>query len=244
MRLTDGTRLVEITMNLWDEDRQQYGADFAGEFFADVERHLYRLDAWLVEDVQYCIDYANDWAEGKGDFMEEADDPEVVNGNRCVDVDELEMPEKAIYSTLSDTELTDLITEHATEYVDGFSKTEMLEVTAEDIRNYWEESEWRYEDTLLSNMNDNELKEFSEAIAKKIHEDADRMEMTKKEKENKYKVYVTGGSNDGALLGLFDSENEAIKFARAYTAEHETEFDPVCGGLMIQDSDGNVIEEW
>lgn len=79
-----------------------------------------------------------------------------------------------------------------------------------------------------------------------FHFRIDRLKIQRKEREtmSKYKVYLTGGSNDDALLGSFDSEDEAIKFARAYQSEHETEFDPVCGGVMIQDSDGNVVEEW
>lgn len=61
---------------------------------------------------------------------------------------------------------------------------------------------------------------------------------------NPYVVYWTGGERDGETLGEFDSEAEAIKFAREFQKQHEAEFDPSCGGVGIADPDGNDVTDW
>lgn len=60
----------------------------------------------------------------------------------------------------------------------------------------------------------------------------------------KYTVYWVAGERDGETLGEFETENEAIKFARAFYDEHEDEFDPCCGGAGIADPEGNVVTDW
>ena len=76
MKLYDGKKLVEITMHLWDEREANMSPDFSNDFFeAGGLKHIEQLDAYLVDDVEYCIDQANDWANFSGDFA-----PAVVFG--------------------------------------------------------------------------------------------------------------------------------------------------------------------
>ena len=57
-----------------------------------------------------------------------------------------------------------------------------------------------------------------------------------------YTVFWVAGKRDGQELGNFETEREAIKFAKEFLNEHEEEFDPVCGGVAIADGDGKIIE--
>lgn len=73
MKLTDGKRTVEIEMRIWDDKFCRLGPDFSDDYFQDCRR-LYddEADAYIVDDVDYCIDYANDWKHGVGDFYDES----------------------------------------------------------------------------------------------------------------------------------------------------------------------------
>lgn len=89
MRLYDGTKLVEIKMSNWTGT--EYTPDWSQDFFeagslATDDEH----DAYIVDDVDYCIDMANDWRNAEGDFYEPDADPEEVK-NRDVDVEYLEV---------------------------------------------------------------------------------------------------------------------------------------------------------
>lgn len=59
-RLTDGTRTVEITMQVWNGT--QYSPDWSNDFF-EIGSLPYDSDknAYVVDDVDYCIDEASDW---------------------------------------------------------------------------------------------------------------------------------------------------------------------------------------
>lgn len=59
-----------------------------------------------------------------------------------------------------------------------------------------------------------------------------------------YMVYWTGGERDGEELAHFDSEWEAIQFARKFEAEHADEFEPDCGGVGIVDQNGDTVYDW
>lgn len=61
---------------------------------------------------------------------------------------------------------------------------------------------------------------------------------------NEYSVLLVGGDRDGEKLGSFTDELDAIRFARQYAADHESEFDPVCGGVAIVDALGNTVTDW
>ena len=81
-KLTDGKRTVGITMNIWTGT--QYTEDWSSDFFqVGGLKYNEELEAYIVDDVEYCIDQAMDWKDSKGDFCE--DEP---NENNNVDVDE------------------------------------------------------------------------------------------------------------------------------------------------------------
>ncbi len=78
MRITDGKKTIEISMKEWEGNYWSY--DLSDDFFDTAERISGDPVVGLVADVDYCIDYANDWAERKGDFEDEE------GGERMVDV--------------------------------------------------------------------------------------------------------------------------------------------------------------
>ena len=67
MKLSDGKKAIEIKLQRWNG--AGYDPDISNDFFEagslpyDEENGTY-----IVDDVDYCIDYANDWKNGKGDF--------------------------------------------------------------------------------------------------------------------------------------------------------------------------------
>lgn len=71
IRLTDGHATVTVEMKTWDEHKQCYTPDRAGEFF-DVGRLPidYFRQAYTVEDVSYCLDQACDSMLHMGDFYD------------------------------------------------------------------------------------------------------------------------------------------------------------------------------
>ena len=84
-RLTDGKKTVEITINNWTGDG--YTPDWSADFFdAGCLHYNEELDAYQVEDVDYCVDQAQDWKNNAGDYIDYDADPEEVE-NRNVDVD-------------------------------------------------------------------------------------------------------------------------------------------------------------
>jgi len=87
-RFTDGRRTVEITMDVWQDG--QYSPSFEKDFF-DTGCLPYDMenDTYIVNDVDYLIDQAEDWRLGIGDYR---DDMEGAPGHnpddRCVLVEE------------------------------------------------------------------------------------------------------------------------------------------------------------
>lgn len=79
-RLTDGKKTVEIEMCDWTGSgwTPDWSADFfeVGGLKRDEER-----DAYIVNDVDYCVEQAEDWEKGKGDFYYD-EDPNIEN--HCV----------------------------------------------------------------------------------------------------------------------------------------------------------------
>jgi hypothetical protein len=69
MILTDGKRTVNITMRVWNGSG--YDPDWSADFFnagglpTDEE-----TGAKVVEDVEYCIDQAQDWENKRGDYAD------------------------------------------------------------------------------------------------------------------------------------------------------------------------------
>lgn len=89
-RLIDNSKAVEISIREWDEENTQYGPDWSADFFEvgtleSIDAPELDCDpAYIVADVDYCIEYANDMVDGVGDF---AGDPQP---NQFVDVTELD----------------------------------------------------------------------------------------------------------------------------------------------------------
>ena len=92
MKLTDTKKTVEISMCVW-QDGSGYTPDWSEDFFNagnlpyDEDR-----EAYIVADVDHCVDQANDWAHSTGDFA--MDDPD---SNRTVFVEEIEEGKAKVY---------------------------------------------------------------------------------------------------------------------------------------------------
>ena len=83
IRLTDGKKTVEITMAIFDGTDLQ--PDFSADFFeAGGLEYNADLEAYMVPDVDYCVDYANDWKTGAGDFCDDKPDADKDGGERIV----------------------------------------------------------------------------------------------------------------------------------------------------------------
>lgn len=90
--LVDSNRAVEISIREWDEENTQYGPDWSADFFEVANHESGRIidgignfaAGFMVCDVDYCIEQANDMVAGVGDF---AGDPQP---NQFVDVTELD----------------------------------------------------------------------------------------------------------------------------------------------------------
>lgn len=88
MKLTDGKKTVEIKMCVWEGSG--YSPDWSMDFFnAGGLKFDESSNAYIVEDVDYCIDQAEDWKESRGDFCDDA-----PNENNTVFVDELKEESK------------------------------------------------------------------------------------------------------------------------------------------------------
>lgn len=87
-RLVCGNRMVEITMTTWTGT--EYTPDWSNDFFeVGTLKYDKDLEAYEVEDIDYCIDQAEDWKNKEGDFYGEED---VEGVERSVDVDEIDFP--------------------------------------------------------------------------------------------------------------------------------------------------------
>ena len=69
-RFYDGKKLCGITINTFEDGN--YTPDFSADFY-DVGSLKYssRLDAFIVNDVDYLIEQAIDWKNGTGDFIDD-----------------------------------------------------------------------------------------------------------------------------------------------------------------------------
>ena len=85
MKLTDGKRLVDIKLKVWNGE--QWGLDWSNEFYDNPEGYDRVLNVSIVKDVDYCIEQANDWKNSQGDFY--TDENCVPAEDYMVDVTEL-----------------------------------------------------------------------------------------------------------------------------------------------------------
>lgn len=70
IRLIDNNKAVEISICGWDEENSQYGPDQSADFFelGGLETVSEPELAYIVDDVDYCIEQALDMAAGRGDY--------------------------------------------------------------------------------------------------------------------------------------------------------------------------------
>lgn len=78
--MTDGKKLVQVTMKIWNGSG--YGPDWANEFFETAGLEFDgEVDAFMVDDVDYCIEQMEDWKNCTNDYIDDED----PDGNRYVD---------------------------------------------------------------------------------------------------------------------------------------------------------------
>lgn len=62
MKITDGKRTVEIRMMIWQGNG--YSPDWANDFFdAGLLHYDEEAEAYIVDDIDYCIEQAQEWAD-------------------------------------------------------------------------------------------------------------------------------------------------------------------------------------
>ena len=88
--LIDNNKAVEITIREWNEENPGYGPDWSADFFEVGNLETRFADdsmepAYIVDDVDYCIEQANDMVAGEGDFAEGG-----PQSNQTVDVTDLD----------------------------------------------------------------------------------------------------------------------------------------------------------
>lgn len=68
--LVDDRKAVEVTIREWDEESMHYGPDWSNDFFevGTLEDVDGLDDAYWVDDVDYCVEQADDMVAGVGDF--------------------------------------------------------------------------------------------------------------------------------------------------------------------------------
>ena len=132
MKLYDGNKMVDIQMNNWTGN--DFTPDWSNDFF-DAGNLPYdeELDAYMVEDVDYCIEQAMDWKNADGDFYE----PDADTSDRHVGVTFL-----ALYRIRRDVDIS-MLGDHAT--LDMRFTEEMIK---EDAHNFGMTTE-EYMDTFF-----------------------------------------------------------------------------------------------
>lgn len=67
--LSDESNMIAIELKTWNGTG--YNPDTAAEFFNVGCLPRDEIGAYIVPDVDYCIEYAQDWQDGRGDFAED-----------------------------------------------------------------------------------------------------------------------------------------------------------------------------
>ena len=79
-RLSDGKRVVEITMNEWTGTG--YTPDWSNDFFnVGCLPYDEENDCYIVDDIEYCIDQAKDCINCDGDYSDG-----IINENSNLDI--------------------------------------------------------------------------------------------------------------------------------------------------------------
>lgn len=73
MKLTDGKRIIEIEMRVGN------GPDWSADFFtAGALQYDETKDAYIVPDLDYCIDQARDWETSQGECADDTPNPDNI----------------------------------------------------------------------------------------------------------------------------------------------------------------------
>lgn len=88
MKMTDGRKMVEITMKVWNMETSGWGCDISNDFFEDVRE--FDNGVAVVADVDYCVEAAEDWENGTGDYYDLPDDQERMISVEDITTDDAE----------------------------------------------------------------------------------------------------------------------------------------------------------
>lgn len=93
IRLTDGTATVVIEMTHWDDVAQHYTPDWSRDFFDAGSLNIdFEKQAYIVDDVNYCIDQAKECLRHVGDYYDgfpgTPGDTLFVNGDIVLEITE------------------------------------------------------------------------------------------------------------------------------------------------------------
>lgn len=66
-------RVVNIIMYMMADDKKHHGNDISADFFADDQAEYIADGSMIVDDIDYCVDYAKEWVDGIDDFADEDD---------------------------------------------------------------------------------------------------------------------------------------------------------------------------
>lgn len=88
-RLTDGNKTIEVTLKVWDGNG--YTPDWSEDFYGvGMLPYDEAANAYRVDNVDWCVDAAEDWRLCRGDFADDAESYDVLHGHeRCVWVDDV-----------------------------------------------------------------------------------------------------------------------------------------------------------
>lgn len=64
-------RVVNIIMYMMANDKMHHGNDISADFFADDQAEYIADGSMIVDDIDYCVDYAKEWVDGIDDFADE-----------------------------------------------------------------------------------------------------------------------------------------------------------------------------
>lgn len=86
-KLTDGKKTVDIEMKLWKGFCSGYDPDWSNDFF-EVGQLPYdeEKDAYIVEDVDYCVEQARERVEYDNEYLKEQGNED---DEYCLFVDEV-----------------------------------------------------------------------------------------------------------------------------------------------------------
>ena len=86
MKITDGIRMIEVEMKIWDKDSENWGCDMSNEYFGNFSDIRYDNEAGcesvaLVHDLGETLDMLNDWESDADEDEERIVDTEDVTAD-------------------------------------------------------------------------------------------------------------------------------------------------------------------